>query len=189
MSIATAPDPAKLVIGAFMAKRELLVTVGQRLAELFGPLDLVSAWLPFDRTDYYDAEMGPNLARRLLAFKALVDPGRLAAIKTATNAVEADLAAGGRRRVNIDPGLLTRERFVLATGKNYSHRIYLANGIYADLTLMYRHGDFTPLPWTYPDYADVSMRALLETIRKKYLKDLKQIAPAASGARDGGGAP
>ena len=178
MSLPTAPDPAKLVVGAFMADRTLLAEVAQRLCEGYGPLDIVSPWLAFDRTDYYAPEMGLNLARRIMAFKPLIDPGTLAAVKTATNAIEADLTRGGRRRVNIDPGILTRERFVLATGKNYSHRIYLADGIYADLTLVYRGGGFQTLSWTYPDYAGDPIRSMLSVIREKYLIDLRAAASA-----------
>jgi hypothetical protein len=177
MSQPRLPDPAKLVIGVFTADRALLAWVVRRLGERFGPLDIVSPWLAFDQSDYYAAEMGAPLHRRLMAFKSLVDPGRLAAIKTTTNALEADLIHEGRRRVNIDPGILTCERFVLATGKNYSHRIYLAQGIWADLTLIYRQGRFEPLPWTYPDYASDPIRSLLETIREKYRRDLRTAAP------------
>jgi hypothetical protein len=173
MSLPVAPDPAKLVIGIFTADRSLLDGVAQRLCESYGPLDIVSPWLAFDRTDYYAPEMGSNLERRIMAFKPLIDPGTLAAVKTATNAIEADLACDGRRRINIDPGILTRERFVLATGKNYAHRIYLVDGIYADLTLVYRDGCFQPLPWTYPDYAGDPIRSLLAVIREKYLRDLR----------------
>jgi hypothetical protein len=117
--------------------------------------------------------MGSVLWRRMMAFKPLVDPGRLAAVKIATNALEGRWTEAGRRRVNLDPGILSRERFVLATGKNFSHRIYLSEGIWADLTLVFRHGGFETLPWTYPDYAAPQMRALLATIREKYRVDLK----------------
>jgi hypothetical protein len=75
--------------------------------------------------------------------------------------------------VNIDPGYLVHERFVLATGKNFTHRIHLAEGIYADLTLIYTKGAFQTLPWTYPDYADEKMLFFLEGVRKKYLVDMK----------------
>jgi hypothetical protein len=186
MSIPQAPDPVKLVIGAVMADKALLAQVAVELERRFGPLDIVSPWIAFDQTDYYAAEMGPVLVRRMMAFKRLVDPGRLAAIKVLTNRIEERLTSGGRRRVNLDPGILSRERFVLATGKNFSHRIYLADGIWADLTLIFYHGNFEPLPWTYPDYAAAPMRALLVMIREKYRVDLKQavVQGAASGSTE-----
>lgn len=102
-----------------------------------------------------------------------MDQDRLADIKHTTNAIEARFAANGRRRVNIDPGYLTMERFVLATGKNFTHRVYLEQGIYADLTLLYQHNDFTPLPWTYPDYAGSEMRHFLLMVRERYVRALE----------------
>ncbi len=186
MSVPKAPDPVKLIIGAVTAETALLPRIAAELESLFGPLDIVSAWMAFDFTDYYAAEMGPDLKRRLMAFKRLVDPGRLAAIKLATNGIEDRMAVDGRRRVNLDPGILSRERFVLATGKNFSHRIYLAEGIWADLTLTFRHGRFETLPWTYPDYAAVPMQASLAIIREKYCLDLKQAVRAEAAAEAGG---
>jgi hypothetical protein len=108
----------------------------------------------------------------MLAFRPLIAQDRLPEIKQATHAMEQARAVDGRRRVNIDPGYLLPERFVLATAKNFSHRIYIGQGIYADLTLIYRHGEFHPLPWTYPDYADQPLRRFLRTVRHKYLLDL-----------------
>jgi hypothetical protein len=109
----------------------------------------------------------------MLAFKPLVEQDRLAEIKLATNAMEQACVVDGRRRVNIDPGYLLLERFVLATGKNYSHRIHIGRGIYADLTLIYRRGGYQPLPWTYPDYADQPLRLFLLAVRRKYAVDLE----------------
>jgi hypothetical protein len=71
--------------------------------------------------------------------------------------------------VNLDPGLLTPENFILATGKNFSHRVYLGNGVFADLTLVYRNGGFHPLPWTYPDYASEEVRSLLRDLRREHM--------------------
>ncbi|NNL77064.1 MAG: DUF4416 family protein, partial [Desulfobacterales bacterium] len=143
------------------------------LSTAFGALDMVSSWLPFNYTTYYTPEMGEPLFRRLLTFKTLIDQGELASIKLATNRLEESYSQDGRRRVNIDPGYLVYERFVLASGKNFSHRIYIGNCIYADLTLIYQHGAFEKLPWTYPDYADPLILGFLKQIRNKYAFDLK----------------
>jgi hypothetical protein len=167
------PRPAKLVIGVLLRDRLLFPGVAAELEAGFGPLDLVSPWLPFDYTGYYEREMGAPLWRRVLAFKPLVGQERLAEIKLATNAIEQSRAAGGRRSVNVDPGYLLLERFVLASGKNFTHRIYVGRGIYADLTLLFQNGDFRALPWTYPDYADHPLRRFLSAVRRKYGLDLK----------------
>lgn len=156
-----------------MKDKRLIGAVTGALTENFGPVDMVSAWLPFDFTAYYEPEMGAPLFRRVLAFKTLVKQSALAGIKTATNTLEQEYALGGKRRVNIDPGYMLHERFVLATGKNYSHRIYIGQRMYADLTLIYVKGRFQTLPWTYPDYADEGMLAYLEQVRQKYVIDLR----------------
>ncbi len=173
MSVFQPPAPAKAVVSLVMKEARLLEEAVRGLCRFLGRIDVVSAWMPFDCTDYYAAEMGAPLLRRMLAFKDLVAQERLAGIKRFTNELEAGLAVDGRRRINIDPGYLLRERFVLASGKNFSHRICIGGGVYADLTLVYRRGAYRPLEWTYPDYAAPAMLDFLEKIRKKYLVDLK----------------
>jgi hypothetical protein len=183
MSKPQPPRPAKLVSGVLLKDQALFPEVSGELQAAFGGLDLVSPWMAFDYTSYYEKEMGAPLWRRMLAFKPLVEQERLAEIKLATNAMEQARAAGGRRTVNIDPGYLLLERFVLATGKNYSHRIYIGRGLYADLTLIYRDGAYEALPWTYPDYADEPLRLFLLAVRRKYVLDLSGAAriPGAGG--------
>jgi hypothetical protein len=119
--------------------------------------------------------MGSPLFRRVFAFKPLISQSDLSAFKLATNKIEDYYSHQGRRRVNIDPGYMLRERFVLASGKNFSHRIYIGAGIYADLTLIYEKGSFKKLPWTYPDYSDGGMLKFLEQVRNKYILDTKWI--------------
>ncbi len=170
MSSPRPPSPARLVVGLFTAERELLHEAAMALSELFGPLDAASPWFSFHHTSYYEREFGSPLFRRLMAFKRLADQGELCDIKLATNEVEKKfLRPEGSRRLNLDPGLLTPERFVLATGKNYVHRVYLAKGIYADLTLVYRRGVYEPLEWTYPDYAEACVRDFLLQLRRGLL--------------------
>jgi hypothetical protein len=176
MSQPQAPSPAKLVIGLFLKDKDLFSPVASTLTDRFGAIDMISRWLPFDYTTYYEPEMGAPLNRRMLVFKQLIEQEDLPGIKRVTNEIEMGYAAGGKRRVNIDPGYLLHERFVLATGKNFTHRIYLGQGIYADLTLIYTKGDFRTLPWTYPDYASDKMIGFLREVRKKYTIDLKGMA-------------
>jgi len=173
MSRPQPPKPAKLVISLFMKDKGLIVAVTGALTENFGPVDMVSSWFPFNFTTYYEPEMGAPLFRRVLAFKTLVKQSALADIKTTTNNLEQEYSFSGKRMVNLDPGYMLHERFVLATGKNYSHRIYIGRRIYADLTLIYVKGRFQTLPWTYPDYADESMLTYLEQVRQKYVIDLR----------------
>ena len=174
MSLPKEPKPGKLVIGILMKDKALFEPLAEGLTSVYGSPDMISAWMSFGYTAYYESEMGAPLYRRLLTFETLIDQLELAAIKLATNRLEQAYSRNHRRRVNIDPGYLLYERFVLASGKNFSHRIYIGQCIYADLTLIYRKGAFEPLPWTYPDYADQPLRSFLEQVRNKYAIDLKQ---------------
>lgn len=174
MSIPAAPNPAKLVIGCFLKEKALIHQVAAALVSVFGAPDIVSRWYPFSYTTYYEKEMGAPLYRRMLCFKPLIPQDRLPEIKRFTNDLEKEFTIDGKRRVNIDPGYVVHERFVLATGKNFTHRIYLSEGIFADLTLIYTQGKFQRLPWTYPDYGDLPMIQFLKVVREKYISDLKQ---------------
>jgi len=174
MSQPTAPQTAKLVIGVFTNDQQLFYPVIEGLSKLFGDIDLISPWIPFDYTSYYEREMGPGLMRRMAAFKPLIDQSSLSAIKLKTNAIEREFSKNQKRSVNIDPGFMLRERFVLATGKNFAHRIYIGDHIYADLTLIFQKGSFQPLPWTYPDYKATNMQSFLYQVRNKYIKDITE---------------
>ena len=174
MSQPQAPEPAKLVISLFLKEKGIVAAVVEELSREFGPVDMISSWFPFDYTEYYETEMGSPLFRRIFAFKNLIKQSSLAEIKLATNNIEHKYSKNGKRIFNLDPGYMIKSRFVLATGKNYSHRIYIGKKIYADLTLIYTKGSFQTLPWTYPDYADKKMLSHLEIVRSKYLTDLKK---------------
>jgi hypothetical protein len=175
MSTPKKPTPAKLVMSVFMKDKSVLASVFSRLEDVGGPVDMISPWLDFDFTDYYYKEMGEPLFRRLIAFKPLVEQDALASIKLDTNSIESDCLEQNNRTINIDPGYLLSSRFILATGKEYSHRIYIGQKIYADLTLMYTKQGFKTLEWTYPDYASPAVLKFLGQVRQKYLADLKAI--------------
>jgi hypothetical protein len=120
--------------------------------------------------------MGGNLWRCLASFLHLASAAHLSEWKVYTNSLEKRFSLGNRRQVNLDPGYVARERLVLATGKNYAHRIYLNQGIYGDLTLLAGQGGLQALPWSYPDYAEGFVPEFLALVRKKYLWQLKQLA-------------
>jgi hypothetical protein len=180
MSRPKPPELAKLVVGLFTPEKGLCPRVVTGLERQFGPVDYISRWLTFDYTDYYTAEMGEGLFRRVLSFKRLIAQDRLPHIKKCTNELEQQWAHNGRRRINIDPGYLLPSRFVLATGKNFSHRIYIGDSIYADLTLLYEKARFQILPWTYPDYADPGLQAVLDQIRGNYMEAIGALSPSGT---------
>jgi hypothetical protein len=167
MSQPKEPCPAKLIIRFLFSDPWAQIEALNALVSNFGPMDFLSGSGAFTYTAYYDAEMGQGIRRQTAAFVNLVAPESLPDIKLRTNEIENSLLRDEKRQVNIDPGLLSAERFVLATGKNFTHRVYLRDGIYADLTLVYQKGAYRPLPWTYPDYHEPEFLHYLEVLRKK----------------------
>ena len=124
------------------------------MSRLIGRIEEQTEPSLFTHTRYYEKEMGEGLMRLFVLFAPVVDREALPDIKAATNGIESGLARDGRRTVNIDSGYIALEHVILATTKGYSHRIYLRDGIHADLTLMFNDGSYRPLQWTYPDYAE-----------------------------------
>lgn len=173
MSTPRKPEPVKRIASVISPREADIDRVIGGLAEEFGPVDWVSPLLPFDRTRYYEREMGGPLFRKFMSFRELMDPGELPGAKLVTNALEARVGKDGTRTVNIDPGYVCLERLVLATGKNYTHRIYLSKGIFADLTLVFHQKRFQTLPWTYPDYADDRVMEYFNLVRERYKLQLR----------------
>ncbi len=169
-------QPVKLIVGMISAQEVLFGQACRQLASHWGDIDLVSPVFPFYHTDYYQPEMGSNLLRRFVSFQKLISPDNLAACKLLSNQIEADFAdEQGKRRINLDPGYLNFHQLVLASAKNFSHRIYLKEGIYAELTLQYKKGcGWQDLPWTYPDYRLAATKEFLSQVRKQYKQQLEQ---------------
>jgi hypothetical protein len=169
MGTVRAFDKELLVIGILMGmdveSREYI----QGIESSFGPISILTEAVGFDWTTYYDKEMGEGIRRCYALLERPVDPSTLANIKSTTNAIERDCSLEGKRRINLDPGLLAPGRFVLATTKDRAHRIPLAEGIFAELTLIYEKASFRALPWTYPDWASEEVRSMLKTWRNRLL--------------------
>ena len=169
------PEPVKLFMSFIAIENDIFDQGMQELRSAFGEADTISERFPFDFTDYYTEEMGKPLFRHFITFERLVPIPILPDIKRTTNTLEGKYATlHGKRRINIDPGYLRLEHVILATTKGYTHRPYLRDGIYADLTLIYRHQSFQPLEWTYPDYREEAVITLFNQFRKEYLEDLRE---------------
>jgi hypothetical protein len=169
------PKPVKLVMSLLFSQTGKLEEMLGELAENFGEPDMISEVFPFNYTDYYEREMGTDLKRRMVSFRHLISPDQLPEVKEISTILEYRGGENGRRAVNVDPGYLSLAHFILATGKGYTHRPYLGRGVYADLTLIYRNGDFCTLPWTYPDYGSAEIIGFLRKVRVRYLAQLKGI--------------
>jgi hypothetical protein len=169
------PDPAKLFMSLIAIDDDIFEQGVRDLRLTFGEVDTISERFAFDLTDYYTPEMGRPLFRHFITFVRLIPIPTLPDIKKATNHLEEKYAAmDGNRRANIDPGYICLQHVILATTKGYTHRPYLRDGIYADLTLIYRNRSFQPLEWTYPDYRQEGIITLFNQFRKKYTEDLRE---------------
>jgi len=168
------PQSVKLISGFIFKKEASLKKAEALLQKRFGEIDFRSLALPFDYTDYYAKEFGRGLSRSFISFKKLIYPQELYSIKVFTNALERRLSCEGLRVVNIDPGYLDLAKLVLASTKDFSHRIYLDSGIWAEVTLVYRGKTFTPWEWTYPDYRSQDYIAIFNQIRKIYAAGVKK---------------
>jgi len=166
-------EKVKLFASVFTSDPGISTEVLRRLNERFGPIDILSEPFAFASTGYYSREFGPGLKRRVCSFERLVAQDALAAIKIFTNGIEDTYLnpnGDGARRVNIDPGYVALPRFVLASCKGFSHRIYIGLGVYADLTLRYEGNGYQALPWTYPDYKQPRMLGLITRMRGLYAR-------------------
>lgn len=169
MSIPKIPEPGLLVLSILSADWDAFWPglLGE-LEGTFGPADEVSELFPFDQTGYYDDELGTPIERRLVSFEALRPLDELADIKQFTNSLEIRHATDEKRLFNLDPGFVTLQSLVLATGKKFSHRIYLKDGIWADLTMIWQKKQWVDFPWTFPDYAGEDMKSRLTKLRLSY---------------------
>lgn len=164
----------KLFVGMIGKTETLFKKAEDLLKERFKEPDLISCVFPFDATTYYNNEFGKPLKKKFISFKELILEGMLSEIKVFTNALEEKFLNKGKRRINIDPGYLTTGKVVLASTKDSYHRIYLKDGIYAEVTLYFYKGGFHEFPWTYPDFKKKEYRDFFLKLRKRYLKALKE---------------
>ncbi len=152
MGIPQPHEKSILFVGALFSKNDILDASVKVLKEKFGNILFQSDTYPWNFTNYYDKELGTPIYRNFIFFDNIIDPSILADAKLITNEIELNFSEADKRQINLDPGYVAPAKVVLASTKNYSHRIYLGKGIYAELTLIYKDGKFTPLPYTYTDY-------------------------------------
>jgi len=186
MAVPTSPLPVLRFAGLLAGSEEQLAAARFELGQWYGKIEDASEILPFTFTDYYADEMGPNLLRQWIRFDALFNPEHLAKCKLETNMAETLLAkqfrpaggpaaAAGGRPINIDPGYVHRYKVILATTKDHSHRVYISEGIYGEVTLHWHQNRWTPWPWTYADYQSDAAQQFFQKARTAYLEKLQRI--------------
>ncbi len=174
--------PAKFIISMFTSDKCLFSLYKEELIKRFGEVDFESNVQPFNFTDYYEKEFGKNLVQKLFSFSALIRQDELAEIKIITNDLENNNIDKNikknithhKRKINLDPGYITLDKYILASTKNGPSRIYLNQGIYAEITLRFINKSFVPCEYTYPNYKTNEYINFLNSVRLKYKLQLRE---------------
>ncbi len=164
MGVIKTPQPVRLVVGFLAANEEFASEAKSVLVGRFGKIDLEMPPVPFAHTNYYKDELGETPLKSFLSFEKRIERETIAAIKLETNEMEKKW----NRAVNLDPGYMTLGQFFLATTKDQRHRVYLGQGIFAEVTLYFENGHFHPFDWTYPDYRSEAYIKFLEKARERF---------------------
>jgi len=169
--------PVKYFLGLIYSPMVSLWDLERDVLKEFDFIDQRCPALDFTAfTDYYVDEMGPLLFRTWWTLHRLMPPEDLAGLKLAANKLEdryREMSGNAGRVVNIDPGYLNESRLVLASCKDFAHRICLGRGVYAEVTMLYRDDAFRPLEWTYRDYQSPEALRFFGQARQDYQQQLK----------------
>jgi len=165
--------PVKYFVGALFSSEELLKKSLENLEQKFSKIDLSSEDFPFNVTTYYNSEMGSPIFRRICSFSNLISPSYLADAKLISNSIEDRYRINNKRKVNLDIGYMDYDKVVLASAKYGIHKIYIGEGIYADMALHYEKGKFSPYPWAFIDFKLPLYYDLFLKIRGIYKAQLK----------------
>lgn len=165
--------PVKAICAVTFVEDVVLSEVAEELEKILGSVEDRTPTFDFSFTTYYREEMGSELKKVFLSFVRLVDPGSLPRIKNKTNLIEESWSVEGKRRINLDPGYITGAKLVLASTKDFAHRIFLGDGIYGDIQLQFRQNRFRTEKWTFPDYQTNTAIDFFERVRKKYVREVK----------------
>lgn len=183
------PKPVKLIVGILASDERCLAAARDAVLASLGAADFTSEAWTFDQTDYYAKEIGPNVLRQFVSLSQLVHPGDLAAIKHKTNQIEQQLAASLAtpypRPVNLDPGVIEPSKLILASTKNFAHRIYIGMRMYAEVTLVFDKGQWRTMPYTFPDYYRREYHEFLSLVRSRLVEQLREMKAVDRGQRAG----
>lgn len=178
------PNPVKLIVGILASDERCLIAAREAVLVSLGSADLMSDAWPFTQTNYYADEIGPQVLRQFVSIERLIHPGDLAEIKHRTNEIERQLATALAtpypRPVNLDPGVIEPSKLILASTKNFAHRIYIGRSMYAEVTLVFDKGQWRPLPYTFPDYKRPEYQEFLSTVRSRLVQQLREEKAAGS---------
>ena len=173
MGIIQKPFPVTLLLAVMFNEHAPIDDICSLLTNRFGEIDESYGPVSFSWTSYYGDEMGANLRKTYIFFKQEIARTALPSIKCYTNDIERQYLENGNRTVNLDPGYIARDKLVLASTKDFYHRLYLGDGIYGEVTLHYRKGIFRHFSWTYPDYKESELHRVLQKVRGRLVKKMR----------------
>jgi hypothetical protein len=168
--------PVKLFVGTLLSDAKFISDVETRLTGAYGPVDHRSPVIPFTFTNYYAPEMGKSIERVFFSFERLIEADQLAEIKRQTNGFEQEmipLLKSVKRPVNLDPGYLEQAKVILASTKNFYHRIYLGKGIFGEITMHFQNNGYQFFPWSYPDFQSKDYQEFFLKVRQIYRSQLR----------------
>jgi len=164
----------KLFSGVIYSSSQIYEETREKLEGIFSAVDMESGEFTFDFTTYYNQEMGSPLYRRFISFEKLISPEQLPDIKIHTNKIEIETSINGNRVVNLDPGYLSDANVIIATTKNYYHRVPLSKGIYAHMEYVIKKKKLVSLEWTYPDFKTLQYMDFFSRLIPIYKQNLKE---------------
>ena len=162
-------------LAAFSRHESALEWLWERVSQQLAPISMKSRLFPFLESAYYQRTMGDSLKKQFAILSPWYDPAELPSHKVLMQDWENDLQENGSytepRPLNIDPGYMSMTKLVLASTKNREHRLYLRDGIYAEVTLAFRDQEWQPMSWTYPDYQREDFRLFFQDCRSHLAKN------------------
>lgn len=164
----------KLIISVLFKEDKYLKELEDILTEHYGKIDLISEKYQFEQCNYYKKEMGSPLFRIFYSFENLIDPADIVGIRCFTETVENIFMENNRRNLNIDPGYIDYGKFILASAKYGTQKVYLGKGVYADIILYFYNKKFMPLIWTFPDFKEDRYYKFFYKVREIYKRQLKR---------------
>lgn len=168
--------PCLQIIAAFSKYDSALDWLWERVAGQLSPIAMISPAFPFTESHYYRSTMGDQLKKQFAILSNWYDPAELSTHKLMSHVWESELVKNisfdVERPLNIDPGYMSMTKLVLASTKNREHRVYLRDGVYAEVTLAFRDQQWRSLPWTYPDYQRDDFRVFFHEGRKHLAKSV-----------------
>ncbi len=179
MGTPSEPPLVKAFFTLLSAKEDAHSAAIALILSVFGKAESITNPHPWDYSPAYTEELGSGIMRRFLVLSELADPTYLSDWKLLTVEMEKFCGQDGKRVVNIDPGYITGSNLVLASTKSYANRIYLRDGVYADLTLFYDGRAFCAHKLTLPDYRTRAAIRFFGEQRKSYLRQLSGMSAVA----------